>query len=67
MVTIAKLHPMINIPFDKVFPTIGCFFKCCLCCGGNRQERIDEYKRLLKKETEEHDLRIEKLFHEFDV
>jgi len=63
----AKLHPMMTTPYHKVLPTVGKCFKCCFCCGSNREERMDEMKALLKEEREEHDKKINEVFNEYDV
>lgn len=66
-VIIAKLHPLANTPFEKVFPTIGCFFRCCGCCHTKRKERMLEMKKIMKEEREKQDKIIEEVFLKYNV
>ena len=49
------MHPLANTPLDKVFPTIGCCIKACICCTDNRKERMYNLKSILKEEKKIHE------------
>ncbi len=66
-VIIAKLHPLATTPFEKVFPTIGCFFKCCGCCYNSRKARMTEIKRLVKEERAKQDKMIDDIFQKYNI
>jgi hypothetical protein len=66
-VIIAKLHPLANTPFEKVFPTIGCFLKCCACCHTKRKERMLEIKQIMKQERANQDKKINDILEKYNV
>lgn len=58
------MHPLANTPLDKVFPTIGCCIKACVCCTDNRKERMYNLKSILKEEKMIHEKRLEDVLKE---
>jgi hypothetical protein len=58
------MHPLVNTPFHKVFPTIGWCLKCFLCCTDNRKERLEELHKITEEEKKIHDMRLDEVLKE---